>query len=186
MPNYKDGKIYKIVDNTNGNIYVGSTTQKYLSRRLDGHRNHYKQFLKGKGRECKSFNIIKNHDYKIILICNYPCDNIEELHKIEQKYIDEYDCINQQRAYLSKEQRKKDMKQYRNDNIDKMKKNDKDRYELNKDKMKKQALELYHKKQDYRKKQMNELRKYKNSWGGNIDHRCFNCNLLFIDPFLFQ
>ena len=27
-------KIYRIVDNTNGNIYIGKTKQKYLSSRL--------------------------------------------------------------------------------------------------------------------------------------------------------
>ena len=131
MVNYQNGKIYKLIDNTNGSIYIGSTTQS-LSRRLDGHRGHYKHYLNGTGRNCLSFKIIQNNDYKIILICNYPCNNIEELHKIEQKYIDEYDCINKQRAYLSKEQRKKDMKQYRLNNIDKMKKHDKERYEKKK------------------------------------------------------
>jgi len=180
MPDYQNGKIYKIIDNTNGNIYVGSTTEKYISRRLDGHRSKYKDFLKGKGRKCKSFDIIKNGDYKIILLCNYPCNNIEELRMKEQEYIDKYDCINQHRAYLSKEQRKEDMKQYRLNNIDKMKKNDKDRYELNKDKMKKQALELYYQKREYRKKQMKQRWKYFMTWGDS------KTNLLLINPFLFQ
>ena len=185
MVNYKNGKIYKLIDNTNGNIYIGSTTQP-LSRRLDGHRAHYKDYLNGDDtrRTCISFKIIKNNDYKIILICNYPCNNIEELHKIEQKYIDEYDCINQQRAYLSKEQRKKDMKQYRIDNIDKMKKNDKKRYELNKDKIKKQAMDYHWKHKERNNNRANELRKYKHSWGGSMTS--LQCNLLKIDVNLFN
>ena len=34
MVNYQLGKIYKIVDNTNGNIYIGSTCEPTLARRL--------------------------------------------------------------------------------------------------------------------------------------------------------
>ena len=37
MVNYQLGKIYKLVDNTNGNIYIGSTCLPYLSSRLAGH-----------------------------------------------------------------------------------------------------------------------------------------------------
>jgi predicted GIY-YIG superfamily endonuclease len=37
MPNYQDGKIYKIVDNTNGDIYIGSSTIR-LSARLQNHK----------------------------------------------------------------------------------------------------------------------------------------------------
>jgi predicted GIY-YIG superfamily endonuclease len=32
-------KIYRIVDNTNGNIYIGQTKQKYLCQRLAEHRS---------------------------------------------------------------------------------------------------------------------------------------------------
>ena len=39
-------KIYKIVDNTNDNTYIGSTCQR-LKRRLVKHECDYKRFLKG-------------------------------------------------------------------------------------------------------------------------------------------
>jgi hypothetical protein len=44
MPNYKQGKIYKIVaiDGPDDEIYIGSTTKKYLSERMSPHRNGYK------------------------------------------------------------------------------------------------------------------------------------------------
>ena len=42
MVNYQQGKIYKIVDKTNNNIYIGSTAEKYLSKRLQKHIAHYK------------------------------------------------------------------------------------------------------------------------------------------------
>lgn len=39
MVNYKDGKIYKIVSSQTAKIYIGSTTKKYLSQRMDDHRS---------------------------------------------------------------------------------------------------------------------------------------------------
>ena len=36
-------KIYKIIDNTNGNIYIGKTEQKYLCERLSSHKYDYKK-----------------------------------------------------------------------------------------------------------------------------------------------
>ena len=46
MPNYQNGKIYQIIDNTNNNIYIGSTCEPTLARRLSGHVRKYKSYLK--------------------------------------------------------------------------------------------------------------------------------------------
>ena len=48
MPNYQLGKIYKIVDNTNNNIYVGSTCEPTLARRLSSHVRDYHVWKNGK------------------------------------------------------------------------------------------------------------------------------------------
>ena len=79
-------KIYKIIDNTNGNIYIGKTSQKYLSDRLSSHVWDYKTQNK---RGCVSRDIIKNGDYKIELI-------EETLDKSREKYWIENtsNCIN--------------------------------------------------------------------------------------------
>jgi hypothetical protein len=61
-------KIYKITDNTNDNVYIGSTKSKYLSVRLAMHRIHYRRYLKNKSNFVTSFNIIKNENYKIDLV----------------------------------------------------------------------------------------------------------------------
>ena len=46
MPEYKNGKIYKIVSNhMPDTCYIGSTTQT-LCKRFGGHRSDYKQYLK--------------------------------------------------------------------------------------------------------------------------------------------
>lgn len=94
MVNYQDGKIYKIIDNTNNNVYVGSTC-KNLSSRLADHRTSYKRYLKGAIRYITSFDVIKNNDYDIVLIEKCPCDDKDELHKRERFYIENTpNCVN--------------------------------------------------------------------------------------------
>ena len=39
MVNYENGKIYKIVCNETGSIYIGSTAQKYLAPHTSGPRD---------------------------------------------------------------------------------------------------------------------------------------------------
>jgi len=69
MVNYQLGKIYKIVDNTNGNIYIGSTCEPTLARRLSQHCGEYRFYLnKEIKKNITSFQIIKNNNYDIILI----------------------------------------------------------------------------------------------------------------------
>jgi hypothetical protein len=56
MPiNYQLGKIYKIMNNINDEIYVGSTCEPILARRLAGHVGKYKQFLSGQTHYLTSF-----------------------------------------------------------------------------------------------------------------------------------
>lgn len=111
MVNYQNGKIYKIVDNTNGNIYIGSTCEKYLSRRLQGHRDQ---------KKCVSSCIINNNDYHIELIENWKCNSKDELHKREQYWMDKLECVNKNRAHnpLNKKEYKK---QYRLNNKESIK-----------------------------------------------------------------
>ena len=63
MVNYENGKIYKLVCNKTGLVYVGSTCQRLLCKRLSGHVADYKRWGKGKFRYVTSFNIIENDDY---------------------------------------------------------------------------------------------------------------------------
>ncbi len=93
MTQYTNAKIYKIVDNTNNNVYYGSTT-KPLKIRLQCHQSGYKQFLKGNRFFMTSFIILKNDNYSIHLVENYPCNNNEELQLREKFYIKNNDCIN--------------------------------------------------------------------------------------------
>ena len=94
MVNYQLGKVYKIVDNTNGNIYIGSTCEKCLSKRLNAHVLNYRKYLNGKYQNTTSFDIIKNDNYDIILLEECPCETKIQLHAKERDYIESHDCLN--------------------------------------------------------------------------------------------
>ena len=83
-------RIYKITDNTNGNVYFGSTKQQYLSSRLAQHKRDLKHFETRKQR-CACYIIISNGDYKI--------EKVEDCYEHnylirERHYITNYDCVN--------------------------------------------------------------------------------------------
>jgi hypothetical protein len=95
MPDYLKGKIYKIVNFNNDKIYIGSTCEATLARRLTCHVSKYKSFLNGKeGIYLTSFEILKEENYDIQLIENYPCETKDELHAREGYYIKTLDCVN--------------------------------------------------------------------------------------------
>ena len=58
MVNYQNSKIYRIVDNSNGNVYYGSTCERTLAQRLTKHKAVYNQYLKGNYTFVTSFTII--------------------------------------------------------------------------------------------------------------------------------
>ena len=91
---YKNGKIYKIVCNTTGLQYIGSTCNPYLSTRLAGHRSDYKMYLQKKHNFISSFEVLKNENYEIILIENCPCETKDQLHARERFHIENNDCVN--------------------------------------------------------------------------------------------
>lgn len=141
MVNYQNAKVYKIIDNTNGNIYVGSTCEPTLARRLTGHVGTYKQYLNGKCRNfMTSYNIIKNGDYDIVLLEDCPCENKDQLRTRERHYIESLDCVNKYIPSRSRQEsssahyinhndkfkqfridNKEKFKQYRLDNSEKIK-----------------------------------------------------------------
>ena len=100
-------KIYKIIDNTNGNVYIGKT-EKTLNDRLSNHKFD---------KTCMSREIIKNGDYKIELIeetedesrerywiLNTECVNITIPGRTQKEYyLDNKDKIDEyQKEYNAK------------------------------------------------------------------------------------
>ncbi len=186
MNKYEKGKIYKLIDNTNGNIYIGSTIQSLANR-----KSKHKQATIKKINKCRSKLIIDNGDYDIILIENYPCSSKEELLARERYFIENTECINKNRPIITIEERKEYEIKYANENKDLIKTKSKEWYKNNKDK-KKEYDEKYReeKKEHYKKyfkehqqinkerisKYKKQLADYQNSWCGN--YRTNNNNSL--------
>ncbi len=149
MNKYNQGKIYKIVDNTNGNIYFGSTTQK-LETRLKQHK-----LLKYSSRD-----IIKNGNYDIVLIENYPSNSRKELESREGYFIRNNDCVNNIIVSRTPDEY----------------------YQEHKEQIRIQRID-YRKRTKEKAKVYDKNRKqYKKSWGGDAR---YDNNLLMIDTEIF-
>ena len=84
-PNYGNGKIYKIVNGIDNEIYVGSTINT-LAKRMDQHR---KKIGVRKSKLYTKMNNLGIDNFRIILIEMYPCNNRDELTAREQALIDQ-------------------------------------------------------------------------------------------------
>jgi hypothetical protein len=194
---YEKGKIYKLVDNTNGNIYIGSTIQ-LLSKRKHEHSNLKKN-------SCVSKLIIDNGDYDIILIENYPCNSKEELLARERYFIENMECINinipgrtnKEWYNNNKERILKKKKEWYYDNIEHNKKYNKEYYKINKEyykiyreKNKEKFKEYCKNNKDKQKEYYNNNKNkiinkyyYEKSWGG---YKRTENNLLKISMDIFE
>tara|TARA_R100001198_G_C5173829_1_gene173436 strand:+ start:334 stop:873 length:540 start_codon:yes stop_codon:yes gene_type:complete len=138
MPDYSQGKIYKIECNITNEVYYGSTTLRYLSSRIACHRYD---------RKTTSVNIIDRGNFNIKVIEEYPCNNRQELEAREAYYIRNNVCIN-------KIIPNRTMKEWREDN----KEHIKEYIEANKDKIKEYKKEYAEKNQEYIKQKHKEYR----------------------------
>jgi hypothetical protein len=163
---YQRGKIYKIICNETGLVYIGSTTEPTLARRLAGHKGSYKSYLNGKGNNVLSFKVLENDNYYIELICNAPCNSRDELNAIEGKYIRENECVNKKIEGRTKKQYYIDnsdkIKQYRIDNTDKIKQYKKQYRTDNADKIKQYRTDNADKIKQYRTDNADKIKQYKN------------------------
>jgi len=78
MPNYQNGKIYKITNSNDNKIYIGSTV-KNLNDRMANHRNNIKNDEKKKSKLYQHIKKVGKDKFKIKLVKNYPCNNLNEL-----------------------------------------------------------------------------------------------------------
>jgi len=126
----KTCKIYKIIDNTNGNCYIGSTTQT-LKQRLSNHKSKCNYVEK-----CTSYKIINNGNYDIELIEDIGNVTKQERYAKERYYIENTECINK---YIPSRSRK----EYTEANKEKIKEYDKKYREDNKEKIKEWRYEKF-------------------------------------------
>ena len=108
---YTNGKIYKLVNNTDKDIYVGSTCE-LLSKRLYGHKMCAKS--KTQTKVYKHLNEIGWDNVEIILIESFPCANKMELVKRERYWVDQLSpSLNTVRPYVTPAEEKEHEKWYR-------------------------------------------------------------------------
>ena len=110
---YDNGKIYRITNNIDSMIYIGSTCLP-LRKRLYCHKNEQHS---GKGQNRRLFLHAKKYGWKefdIYLLEKFPCDTKDEFHR-KQVPIDI--CLNMYRAYATAEDRKLVNKQSRQRHI---------------------------------------------------------------------
>ena len=92
MNKYSKGKIYMVITENSNDIYVGSTTLT-LKKRLQLHESYYRL-----GQYCSSQEILKQGDYKIILIKKFPCNSLNELEREEGNFQRDLVCVNKRVA----------------------------------------------------------------------------------------
>ena len=107
MVNYAFGKIYKIVCNKTGLVYVGSTCEPTLAHRLARHKQDYSKYLRGVRGLTASFKILENNDYDIVLLEDVKCENRDQLFQRERYYQDLIPNINKLKNARTAEENKK-------------------------------------------------------------------------------
>jgi hypothetical protein len=114
--NYKNAKIYVIKNHKNELVYVGSTTQS-LSKRFSWHK---KKMSCPRDQNCKIYKAMREEgieNFYIELVEEYPCDNIEQLHKREGYWIRQFNSYNN--GYNSQIQGRS-QKEWKHDNKEKI------------------------------------------------------------------
>ena len=136
MTNYNYSKIYKlepIQEHNDDEIYIGSTTKKYLSQRIAAHRYEYNKWVAGDRHYYTCFQLFSKYgveNCKIILLESVNANNKDELEAREAFYINTLKCVNKFIPLRTD-------KEYHIDNRETILKKHKDYYEKNKEKISK-------------------------------------------------
>jgi hypothetical protein len=118
MPDYSNGKIYKLWSPQGEEIYIGSTVNTLPKRKAE-----HKQMV------CSSKILFEKYDdVRIELIEEYPCKNKMQLNKREGYYIRNNECVNKVIPERTKEEWYQDnkevcnqkSKEYKEDNKEKI------------------------------------------------------------------
>jgi len=141
MPNYQQAKIYTIRSPSTDEVYVGSTCEPTLARRMAGHRGNFKKWKNKKTNYTSSFKLLELGNAYIELLENYPCGSKDELHKREGELIRGHpNCVNMCIAGRTKAEyyadNKDKVKQYQQANKEKIAARVKQYQQANKDKLK--------------------------------------------------
>jgi hypothetical protein len=156
MPDYQKSKIYKLYSPSKNLVYYGSTIQT-ISQRLNEHISRHKKY-NNDNNYCafvRSFLILDCEDYKIELVEEYECNNKQQLLKKEAEYIKNNECVNKEIPLRTRTE-------WRIDNPDKEKAQQKRDYEKAKEYRTQHKSEYNEKMRAYRKangNRINEMRR---------------------------
>jgi hypothetical protein len=78
---YQCGKIYKIISLHTDSIYIGSTCQPTLARRLAIHKEQRQRWLKKAtgNKHMSSYELLDYPEYFIVLLESFSCNTKDEL-----------------------------------------------------------------------------------------------------------
>ena len=140
-------RIYKM-NSSNGLVYYGSTTMKYLSSRLAKHRSE----VNITSKRCRSHLLFTEGDtVTITLVENVEnCKDKYELQARERWYIENSECVNKNIPTRTE-------KEWREENKETIAANAKEYYQANRE----QFLE---KRKDYREENKEQITEYLKEW----------------------
>jgi hypothetical protein len=158
---YKNSKIYKIVDIGYTKMYIGSTTQS-LSKRFSYHKKAYIRWKNNKHNKVMVFDIFDEfgiNNCKIELIEECLCENRMELCKKEGEYIQNNNCVNkyiagrtnQEYYETNRDKIREQHKKYRETNRDKIAEYHIEYQQFNKDKISEYNKEYFQTNKDKKK-----------------------------------
>eukprot|EP00960_Hanusia_phi_P054131 762551-Hanusia_phi.AAC.2 len=160
---YQNAKIYKITNDINDEVYVGSTTQT-LCKRFSEHKQGMTRYDRMHYPLYKLMDELGVDRFCISLVEAYSCSNKTELRLREGHWIREL-------ATLNKKIEGRDAKEYRDDNKDKIAEQKKEYYANNKNKIKQYRSEnkdkITEKMRQYRDDNKGKIAEQKKEWYEN-------------------
>jgi hypothetical protein len=180
MIDYLKTKIYKIESHLGDKVYIGSTTNEYLSQRFQNHKSSYKRWKQEKPNSfTTSFLLFDEYgvdNCQIVLIEECKCNSKDEKNAKEGHYIKAINCVNKNIMGLSPEEtdilnenreipreiikQRIISKRY----YERHKEAKKQKYQENKDELKLKALEYYKNKyntnEEFKQKRKEYMKEY--------------------------
>ena len=160
---YSNCSIYKIEHIEDESlIYVGHTTnfkQRKAQHKQNCNNENNKEF------NLKLYTMIRQNGgfemFKMIEIEKYKCNDRREADKRENEVMKELKAtMNKNRSFITEEEHKDKIKQYYEDNKDKIVKKKKEYYEDNKDKIKQYYEDNKDKSKQYREENKDKIKQY--------------------------
>jgi len=162
MPDYSKGKIYKILNTIDDEIYVGSTVND-LSVRMIKHRSNSKAGCTP--LILRHMREIGAQHFYIELIENYPCNSVQELKAKEGEWIRKLGTLNKQVAGRTKaewyednqEHCRKQWKEYRDEHKEEI-------AEMKRDWNQRNIEHVKERRREYVEQHQEQMRKYKRDY----------------------